>query len=67
MFLSIKDKRTGKASFKGRFVVERYKARMKQSVIYNKFVSRQKSTKFVVQLAVISGFEIHSFDVVLIY
>lgn len=66
-FFAIKEIGTDKEIWKERFVLQRYKDAMKQSLVYNTYVSKHSSTKIIIELSAISGFQLYSSDVTQAY
>lgn len=65
--LAIKDEGKNKEVWKARYVVEGHRDSMRQSLVHNTTVARQQSTKLVVGIAAIFGFNLFSSDITQAY
>jgi hypothetical protein len=65
--LAIKDEGTEKEVWKARFVVQGYRDHLKTSLVYYTATSRQHSSRVLIGLAAIFGFQVFSTDVTQAY
>lgn len=65
--LAVKDEGTKTEIWKARLVVQGHRDSVKQSILHKTSVARQQSTKLIVWIAAICGFQLYSSDVALSY